>query len=53
METSTRIGLFITLGLIIGAIVGRWQFGFPVYGALVGGLIFAGLGYLLDKRARR
>ncbi len=51
METSSRIGLFMTLGLIIGAIIGRWQFGYPVYGAIAGGILFIGLAVLLDKRA--
>ncbi|MEE8295735.1 MAG: hypothetical protein V3R64_08485 [Sphingomonadales bacterium] len=51
METSSRIGLFMTLGLIIGAIIGRWQFGYPVYGALIGGVLFVGLAVFLDKRA--
>lgn len=51
METSSRIGLFMTLGLIIGAIIGRWQFGYPVYGAIIGAVIFIGLAVLLDKRS--
>ncbi|MHA1543885.1 MAG: hypothetical protein ACTSU8_01985 [Alphaproteobacteria bacterium] len=51
METSSRLGLFIFLGLIIGAIIGRWGFGYPVYGAIIGAVIFIGLALFLDKRA--
>lgn len=51
METSSRIGLFMTLGLVIGAIIGRWQFGFPVYGAIIGAVLFIILALFLDKRA--
>ena len=51
METSSRLGLFIFLGLIIGAIIGRWGFGYPVYGAIIGAVIFIGLALFLDKQA--
>lgn len=51
METSSRLGLFIFLGLVVGAIIGRWGFGYPVYGALVGAALFIGLALFLDKRA--
>jgi len=50
METSSRYGLFLFFGLVVGAIVGRWGFGFPVYGALLGAALFLGLAWLLEKR---
>lgn len=51
METSSRLGLFIFLGLVVGAIIGRWGFGYPVYGAIIGAAVLAGLAWFLDKRA--
>jgi len=50
METTSRLGLFMFLGLVIGAIVGRWGFGYPVTGALLGAGLFGLLGWFLDNR---
>ncbi len=50
METTTRLGLYIFLGLVLGAIVGRWGFNYPVYGALLGAAALGLIGWLIDKR---
>lgn len=47
---GTRIGFYIFIGMVIGAIVGNWL---PFAGSLeagAGALIAAGLGYLVDKK---
>lgn len=52
METSSRLGLFIFLGLVVGAIIGRWYFNSVVIGPIIGAVLFAVLALFLDKRAK-
>ena len=52
METSTRLGLFIFIGFVVGAIIGRWYFNTVIIGPFVGAALFGLLAWVLDKRAK-
>ena len=49
----SRIGLFLFLGLILGAAIGGFGFYAPVPGALIGGVTGLLLALVLDRRAHR
>ncbi|RMB08540.1 hypothetical protein [Eilatimonas milleporae] len=50
---GTRIGFFVFLGLIAGAVSGSWLPLAPSITAILGGLAGAGLAIFVDRLARR
>ena len=49
----SRVGVFLFLGLILGAVIGGFGFYAPVPGALSGALVGLVLALVLDRRAHR
>lgn len=49
----SRLGLFLFLGLVLGAAIGGFGWYSPVPGALAGALAGGAAALLLDRRARR
>ena len=50
---STRIGFFMFVGLVVGAVIGAWLPYIPVLEAIAGAVIAVIIGLLLDRRAGR
>lgn len=48
----SRIGLFVFLGLVLGAAAGGFTWYSPVPGALAGALIGLALALMIDRRKR-
>ena len=50
MVETTRMGIGLFLGLVLGGIAGKLLFNAPGVGAIAGGVIGVALGYWLDQR---
>ncbi|NVJ99616.1 MAG: hypothetical protein HWE25_15815 [Alphaproteobacteria bacterium] len=50
---ATRIGFFLFMGLVLGAIIGNWLPFAASLEALAGGVIGAALAVILDWMAKR
>lgn len=46
---GTRIGFFLFVGLILGAVVGNWLPYPASYETIAGGAILVALGFILDR----
>ncbi|NVJ71213.1 MAG: hypothetical protein HWE08_12705 [Alphaproteobacteria bacterium] len=46
---GTRIGFFLFVGLILGAVVGNWLPYPASYETIAGGLVFVVLGFIIDR----
>ena len=48
---STRIGFYLFMGLLVGAIIGNWLPYSPILETAAGGAFAVLAGFLFDKRA--